>query len=298
MQPDRIHEAAPAAVFDLLNTHPDGLTAAEAEKRFGTFGSNRLRPPSALRWVRVLGRHLTNFFSLLLDVAAAVCFVAESIEPGQGMWILGWALLGVSVLNALFAFAQEMRAERAMEELQKFLPPQVRVRRDGTATELSAELLVPGDVILIGEGDRIPADARLVECEELLVNNAPLTGESRSQPMSSHAFRGELTDSPNVAFAGCSVLRGRGTAVVFATGHRTEFGKIAALSRDVHRPSSPLQRETNRMICVLTIIAVTLGVVFFAWGASTGRSLWISLVFMLGIMHACSGFSTGCQRCL
>jgi sodium/potassium-transporting ATPase subunit alpha len=282
----QIHQVATGDVFGLLRSRSGGLTAIEADERRREVGSNRLQAPSRWRWLQGLIKHFVNFFSILLDIAALVCFVADALQPGEGMGLLGWALLGVSVLNALFAFAQEMRAERAMEELRKFLPQGVRVRRNGTEQGVPAEELVPGDVLLVGEGDRIAADARLVESEDLLVNNAPLTGESRSQALKTGPAKGRLTESPNIAFAGCSVLRGNGTAVVFATGHRTELGKIAALSRDVRRPLSPLQRETNRMVRVLTVIAVALGVLFFAYGVASGRSLWVNIVFMLGIIVA------------
>jgi sodium/potassium-transporting ATPase subunit alpha len=282
----QIHEIAAADVYRLLQSRPAGLTDEEATSRLLEVGPNQLEQPSRLRWVKPLGKQFVNFFSILLDVAAVVCFVAETIQPGEGMVTLGCALLAVSVLNALFAFAQLMRAERAMEELRKFLPQNVRVRRGDRERQLPADQLVPGDLVLLGEGDRIPADGRLVESEELLVNNAPLTGESRSQLLTSDAANGRLIDSPNIAFAGCSVLRGSGIAVVIATGHRTEFGKIAALSRDVRRPPSPIERETNRMIRVLTGIAVTMGILFFAYWVATGRSLWVNIVFMLGIIVA------------
>ncbi len=282
----QIHEVGVNEVYHTLGSAAAGLSTNEVTARRKEVGPNRLQPPSSWRWLKSLSRHFVNFFSLLLNVAAVVCFVADSIQPGEGMGLLGWALLVVSVLNSLFAFAQEMRAERAMEELRKFLPQVVRARRDGSEREVLADDLVPGDVLLIGEGDRVAADARLVEAEELLVNNAPLTGESRSQSLRPGPAKGRLVDSPNIAFAGCSVLRGNGTAVVFATGHRTEFGKIAALSRDVRRPPSPLQNETNRMIRVLTVIAVVMGVLFFAYGVAIGRSLWVNIVFMLGIIVA------------
>jgi sodium/potassium-transporting ATPase subunit alpha len=282
----QIHEVDVGDVHGLLRSRPQGLDPSEVAARRAEIGPNRLQPPSRWRWADVLGKHLINLFSLLLDLAAAVCFIADSIQPGQGMGLLGWALLGVSVLNALFAFAQEMRAERAMQELRRFLPQQVRVRRAGAEQAVLAEDLVPGDVLLVAEGDRIAADARLIETEDLLVNNAPLTGESRSLALKTAATRGRLIESSNIAFAGCSVLRGRATAVVFATGHRTELGKIAALSRDVRRPDAPLQRETNRMVRVLTVIAVVLGLAFFAVGVASGRSLWVNIVFMLGIIVA------------
>jgi sodium/potassium-transporting ATPase subunit alpha len=145
---------------------------------------------------------------------------------------------------------------------------------------------VPGDVLFLSEGNKVPADARLVESSGLLVNNAPLTGESRSVPLGEAPTRGRLIDSTNIAFAGCSILRGSGTAVVYATGRRTEFGKIAALSQHIRRPPSPLERELNKMVRVLTCIAVTLGVVFFVYGLLAGRPWWVNLVFMLGIIVA------------
>jgi sodium/potassium-transporting ATPase subunit alpha len=281
-----IHEFPAEAVFGLLGSRPSGLTDAEVLDRRHDMGLNRLEPPSAWLWAQTLGKQFINFFSLLLNVAAAACFVADAIQPGEGMALLGGALLAVSVLNALFAFAQEMRAERAMEELRKFLPPMVRVRRGGAESVLPAEELVPGDVILVSEGDRIPADVRLVESEELLVNNAPLTGESRSLALTSAPAKSSQAAGRNLALAGCSVIRGSGTGVVIATGHRTEFGKIASLSRDVRRPPSPIELETNRMIRVLTVIAVVMGGLFFAYGVVAGRSFWVNLVFMLGIIVA------------
>jgi len=113
-----------------------------------------------------------------------------------------------------------------------------------------------------------------------------LTGESRSQALKNGPAKGRLIESPNITFAGCSVLRGKGAAVVFATGHRTELGKIAVLSRDVRRPLSPLQCETNRIVRVLTVIAAIMGILFFAYGVASGRSLWVNIVFMLGIIMA------------
>jgi sodium/potassium-transporting ATPase subunit alpha len=273
-------------VCDLLRSRTAGLTEAEVAERLRQLGPNTLAPAPRLRWLRSLVRQFTNFFSILLDVAGVVCFVADRVEPDAGMYTLGWALLGVSVLNALFAFVQEHRAERAMEALEKFLPPRALVRRGGRETEVLADGLVPGDVLLLRAGDRISADARLVETSDLLVNNAPLTGEARSQAATARPSAASLLESHNVVFAGCAVVRGTGTAVVFATGARTEFGKIASLSRDIRRPVTPLERETRRMVHVLTGIAVTMGFLFFVYGVAAGRSLWVNLVFMLGIIVA------------
>jgi sodium/potassium-transporting ATPase subunit alpha len=284
--PQELPKAGVDEVFPLLHSRSTGLTDAEVQSRLDEIGPNQLEQERSLRWAKCLASQFVNFFSILLEISAVACFIAERMQPGEGMAVLGWALLGVSLLNALFAFAQEWRAELAMEELRKFLPQRVRVRRQGQIREILSDELVPGDVLLLSEGDRIPADGRLVEATDLLANNAPLTGESRSQALRCTAAKGQLIDSPNIVFAGCSVLRGSGTAVVFATGHRTEFGKIAALSRDIRRPLSPLARETSRMVRILTVVAVTMGLLFFAYGIATGRSLWINIVFMLGIIVA------------
>jgi len=284
--PGAIVGLAPDSVYDALSSRSDGLTEGEVRERLTIFGPNVLRSHARFHYLRSLARHGANFFSILLYFSAIVCFVAELLEPGQSMSVLGVALLGVAIVNALFAWGQEARAERAMQALRKFLPQVVRVRREGQESHVLAESLVPGDVILVGEGDRIPADARLIATTDLLVNNAPLTGESRSQALHQHADRGTVLESRNVVLAGCSVLRGNGEAVVFATGHRTELGRIAAMSRDIRRPLSPLQRETRRMVRVLTMIAASMGLLFFVYSLFAGRPLWVSVVFMMGIIVA------------
>jgi sodium/potassium-transporting ATPase subunit alpha len=283
----QIHNLSVRETYALLRSRPEGLEPAEASARIAEIGANVLSEPPRFGWARLLARQLTNLFSLLLDVSAALCFVADRMQPGQGMGVLGWALLVVAALNTAFVFAQEMRAERAMDALRKMLPRQITVRRSGQELRVLAEELVPGDLMLLGEGDQIPADARLVEARDLLVNNAPLTGESRYVSLTLEpATTGTLTDSPNLAFAGCSVLRGSGVGVVYATGRRTEFGKLAALSVGVRRPPTPLEREVTRMVRILTAVAVVMGLVFFGYGVAIHRPIWVNVVFMLGIIVA------------
>jgi sodium/potassium-transporting ATPase subunit alpha len=282
----QIQNLAAEEVLSFLGSRPEGLSEHEIEERRREVGPNSLEVKRRLWWLASLARQFTNFFSILLDISAAICFVADNLQPGENMDLLGWALLGVSVLNALFSFVQEFRAERAMEELRKFLPQRVAVRRGGENVEIQADELVPGDVLIVREGDRIPADARLFEAHDLLVNNAPLTGESLPVGLVDDAVDTRLTESANLLFAGCGVLRGSGLAAVFATGFRTEFGKIATLSHEVRRVHSPLERETARMVRILTVIAVAMGLTFFAYGVFTGRSLWVNLVFMMGIIVA------------
>ncbi len=283
----QIHNLEVAELWSLLRSRVEGLNPDEVRERLASVGSNTLSAPPRLVWLRTLTKQFTNLFSVLLNVSAALCFVADRMQPGQGMAVLGWALLGVALLNALFTFAQDMRAERAMQALRSMLPQRITVRRAGVEQEVPTDQLVPGDLLLLSEGDRVPADARIVESRDMLANNAPLTGESRHVSLRSERDVGaSIVDSPNLVFAGCSIVRGSGSAVVYSTGRRTEFGRIAALSVGVRRPPTPLEREVTRMVRILTVVAVVMGVAFFAYGMAIGRGLWVNLVFMLGIIVA------------
>ena len=287
MSQRQIHNLEVEEVWSLLRSRSGGLSDREVQERLAELGRNTLGEAPRLRWLRKLLEQFTNLFSLLLDVSAALCFVADRMQPGEGMAVLGWALLAVAILNALFTFAQAIRAERAMDALRDLLPRRIRARRAGVEGEVPVEELVPGDVIVVREGDQVPADARLVEGHDLLANNAPLTGESRHAALSAARMdEGRLVDAENLVFAGCSILRGEGVAVVYATGRRTEFGKIAQLSVEVKRPPTPLEREVSRMVRILTAVAVVMGLAFFAYGLARGRPLWVNVVFMLGIIVA------------
>lgn len=282
----QIQQLAPDEVFGFLGSRNEGLQPEEVEERLREVGRNTVEVRDPWKWPRTMGRQFLNFFTILLLISSAVCFVADHIKPGESMNVLGWALTGVALLNALFSFIQEYRAERAMQALQQFLPQRVQVVRNGKTCQILAEELVPGDVLVIGEGDRIPADARLVQCEEMVVNNAPLTGEAKPVNLTDSSVETRLIESRNIVFAGCAVLKGQGVGVVFATGIRAEFGKLAHLSQAIRRNPSSLEMETAHMVRVLAIIAVAMGLAFFAYGMASGRSLWVNLVFMMGIIVA------------
>jgi len=276
----------PDRVYDFMHTSPEGLSAAEHAERLAHVGPNSFEVVDRWKMLRLLARQFTNFFAILLVVSAAICFVAQRINPEEGMGVLGWALSGVALLNALFSFFQEYRAEKAMEALKKFLPHLVEVCRQGKNGKVPAEDIVPGDVTILSEGDKVAADMRIVEAEGLMIDKSPLTGESAAARLLPQEQEGSLEDCANIAFAGCTVVKGTGRGVVFATGLRTRFGRIASLSQTVRRADSPLEREISRMIRTLTIIACSMGFAFFLYGVASGKSLWINLVFMMGIIVA------------
>jgi len=284
--PSQIHQLPPAKVYPHLHSRSEGLFPEEVEERLLHIGRNTYEVRERWKLFRSLVKQFTNFFTILLIVSAAICFIAHHINPGENMGILGAAVLGVAVLNAFFSFIQEYRAEKAMEALKKFLPPIAEVRRNNQIDRIPAEEIVPGDVVILSEGDKIPADARIIESDGLMVNNAPLTGEANPVRLISDAVHTRFEESGNIAFAGCTIVRGTGTGVVFATGLHTEFGKLAHLSQSIRRSHSPLERETTRMVRILTIIACCMGFSFFLYGMLTGRPLWVNLVFMMGIIVA------------
>lgn len=181
----QIHNLEIDEVWSLLRSRSEGLRPEEVAQRLSEIGPNTLTSPPRWVWIRTLVKQFANLFSLLLDVSAALCFVADRMQPDEGMAVLGWVLMAVAVLNALFTFAQAIRAERAMQALRNMLPQRITVRRDSVEQEVPIEDLVPGDVLLLSEGARVPADARLVESHDLLANNAPLTGESRHASLGS-----------------------------------------------------------------------------------------------------------------
>jgi calcium-translocating P-type ATPase len=270
-----------------LRSAEDGLGSAEAEKRLREYGLNRIEEiRGEPQWKQFL-RQFTHFFALILWVAAALAFFAESRSPGEGMWQLGIAILAVIIINGSFSFWQEFRAEQAIAALRKLLPQSVKVMRDGRLFSLPAELLVPGDIILLEEGDNVPADCRLISGSDVRLNASTLTGESQPKARNpqSVATQGAL-DARNLLLAGTSLVSGLGRALVFATGMRTEFGKIAHLTQSADRSASHLQQEIARLSRLVAIFATALGLVFFAIGALIGLPFWANLMFAIGIIVA------------
>lgn len=233
----KINNLTSEEVFRSLVTSGQGLSDEEAARRLREFGRNEIVGVRKKHLpVRLLGQ-FTHFLATLLWLAAFLSFLSDYLHPGEGMFALGLAIAAVIVINAIFTFAQEYRAEKALAALQKLLPFFVKVIREGKEREIHAQEVVPGDVLLFTEGDKIPADARLIETAGLKVNHASLTGESEPLLRNHDPFPGELFESSNIVFAGTTVISGSGRAIVFATGMKTEFGRIAL--QDPPRPEVP-----------------------------------------------------------
>lgn len=278
---------APSQVYRALTTSPQGLSAEDVRRRTIRHGPNSLQ---ALRRTPLIGRfarQFTHFLALLLWVAAGLAFVADALHQGEGMATLGWAILGVILINAVFAFLQEYKAERAVQALRSLLPAKAWVMRDGQQQQIARSELVPGDVLILEEGEQIPADARLTEAIGMRVDNSSLTGESKPQRRIAEPITdGHPLDIPNLVFAGTTVLSGHGQGVVFATGLTTEFGNIANLTTTVRTGLSPLQQEIVNVTHVVAGLSLAMGLTFFTIGVGMGLGFWTSAMFGIGIIVA------------
>ena len=246
-----------------------GLTSAEVAERLAAHGPNVLPVQRKTPVWRLLAAEMVHFFALLFWVAGALAFVA-------GMPQLGVAVFVVIVLNGLFAFAQEQRAEHAAERLRGLLPRQVTVVRDGTTLQVSADELVVDDLVLLAEGDRISADLRLDRVHALAVDTSALTGESVPE----HPAEAEEV------YAGCFVVEGEAQATVIATGDRTRLADIARLTRSQRSAPTPLRRELDRLSRIIAVVAVTIGVAFFTIALILGTPASDGFLFAIGVTVA------------
>ncbi len=283
----KIHRLTVADAFASLKSSLAGLSDAETQRRLAEFGKNEVEEVAHEALLLTFAREFVHFFALILWIAAGLAFFAEWREPGQGMATLGFAIVGVIVINGVFSFWQAYRAEQALAVLKKLLPSVTKVVRAGTVRQLPAADLVPGDVILLEAGDILPADCRLVEAFSVRVNNSTVTGESL--PVSRDA---EPCDEPepmharNTLLAGTSLVSGEAKALVFATGSHSAFGKIALLTQATGDTISPLQLEIARVSRIVAGLALALGVIFFFVGQAIGLPFWATFIFAIGIIVA------------
>ncbi|HEY6998467.1 MAG TPA: HAD-IC family P-type ATPase [Candidatus Binatia bacterium] len=274
--------------FELETDLTNGLTSAEAQSRLAHYGRNVLQRVRREPWYVKLLRNLFSFFAVLLWIAAVLCFV-----PGVDLPQLGIAILLVVVINGLFAFMQEYRSDRALEMLQRLMAQKSCVIRDGKISEIDAADLVPGDLIILEQGDFVPADGRLLEAFEVEVDNSSLTGESsparryKSDQPVLISGRFLWIELPNAVFAGTALLRGRARAVVFGTGMNTEIGKIAHLTQDIRSEPSPLQKQLRGTVYAIAALAGGLGLLFLFLGWFIGGLTFLeAFVFFIGLFVA------------
>jgi magnesium-transporting ATPase (P-type) len=271
-------------LFEAFETSPNGLTSEEARKRFEKNGPNMLLEKKGVPVTYKFLTDLKDLFSVLLLFASFLAVIG-------GMWQLGVIILAVVLVNTVFSLFQEWRAERALETLKSWMPEYAKVFRDGELQKALVKDLVPGDIVMLEEGDRVPADARLFEAFDLWTNNVPLTGESEPQPRTAKPTKivdSTYLDAPSLVFMSTSVARGQGKAVVINTGMNTRFGQIAGLTQGIEEEPSPLQKEIAYTAKYDFILALTVGIIFFLASLIWLKLSFIgSILFMIGVMVAC-----------
>jgi Ca2+-transporting ATPase len=258
------YQASVDSVLVALATDAErGLSEAEARARLERDGPNELTPDKPVPAWRKFFAQFTDALVILLLIATAISAALWVFERDEALPYEAIAILAVVLLNAVMGYIQESRAESAVASLRKISAARANVLRDGERRSIPAAELVAGDIILIEEGDTIPADARLIHSTALQTAEAELTGESMPVAKDTRAISGEagLGDRSNMLFSGTTVTYGRGKAVVTATGMRAEVGRIASMLREAPPETTPLQKELNKVGKLLGVVVVVIAVV-------------------------------------
>ena len=262
------HHVPLSQIFEELHASKEGLSETDVSTRCLKCGLNELPKEKPLAWWVILVRQFLSPFIVILFVAAVLSGIL-------GEWVDAWVILAAVALNTLIGFFQEYKANHALVALQAMVQPRAHVRRDGRILEIVAKDLVPGDILLLHTGDRVTADARLLEVVDLQINESSLTGESmpiekQTQELAPGTV---LTDRTNMVFAGTSVVAGHAVALVVATGIQTEFGKIAEALSETQEEQTPLQQELAQFAKWIALIVLSLIMVVFAVGLFVGKNI-------------------------
>ncbi|MFH1589424.1 MAG: HAD-IC family P-type ATPase [archaeon] len=280
------HNVPIKELYARVNSSKEGLTSSEAKNRLDEYGYNVIEEHDDIPIILKFLKHFTNFFALLLMGGSLLAFIAEYLSPGEGNLYIGIALIIVVFLNATFTFIQEYQSEKIMQGFKNMMPTKIIVLRDGTKKEILAEELVPGDIMFLEEGNKIPADARLIDEHVLKVDNSSLTGESEPQLRTLESTHKNILESRNMVFSGTLVQSGTGLALVYATGMKTQIGNIANLTKKTKNAITPLKKELQHFIKIISGIAIILGVVFFIVSLILGNRMLGSIIFSIGIIVA------------
>lgn len=257
------------SVITKLQTDPSlGLHSEEARQRLQQYGQNTLQTLERVSWYAVMARQFVNVLIIILLAAAAIALAIGEVTDAI-------TILVIVVLNGVLGFVQEWKAERAIEALQRMLSPHCKVVRAGLENPIDSSELVPGDIVLLEIGDRVPADLRLVEALNLKVDESSLTGESESTSKDIAPVNPDtpLAERASMAWTGTAVTNGRARGVVVATGMDTEFGRIARLTQTVGQESTPLQRKLGVLGKQLGVFSIAVSTIVALVGWLLGKPL-------------------------
>jgi Ca2+-transporting ATPase len=276
-------------LYERLKTNSGGLSTTDAEERLKHYGENILPEKKKHRLYRKLIIQFKNLFNILLLIAALLSVITGLTAQDMGSIQMGIAIIGVVLISVLFNLFQEHRAERAVEAIRNLVPQNARVLRDCQTKQILIKNIVPGDIISLEEGDKVPADARIIDSYEFSVDNSTLTGESEPQPristINTNSSNNQIIECSNMVFAGTTVASGTATAVVIVTASNTQFGKIVSIAQTIEEPPSPLQQEIDYTAKLNFGAAVGVGVLFLTIALFFLQlQLSESILFMIGVM--------------
>ncbi|KAM6910207.1 sodium/potassium-transporting ATPase subunit alpha-3b [Xenentodon cancila] len=269
-----------------------GLTNAKAAEFLLRDGPNALTPPPTTpEWIKFC-RQLFGGFSVLLWTGAILCFLAYAIQaateddPAGDNLYLGIVLTAVVVITGCFSYFQEAKSSKIMESFKNMVPQQALVIREGEKVQINAEEVVAGDLIEVKGGDRIPADIRVVSAHGCKVDNSSLTGESEPQSRSPDCTHDNPLETRNVAFFSTNCVEGTARGIVIYTGDRTVMGRIATLASGLDTGKTPIAKEIEHFIHIITGVAVFLGITFFILALILGYTWLEAVIFLIGIIVA------------
>jgi len=267
--------------FEALKTSESGLSNPDAQKRLAQYGENQLVTLAKTpKWLQFF-LQFKNVLVIILIIAGVISFAIGDFRGGSIMFI-------IVLVNAVIGYFQEHKAERIMDSLKKLVQSPAKVYRDGELTELPQLELVPGDILYLEEGDKVPADVRIIESFDLRTNDFSLTGESMPQEKNSSTIKKKvsLADRDNMAFLGTTVATGNAKGVIVATGMNTELGRIAGLTQEAKKSKSPLQLELQSIANRITVFAIIVALILFGVTIWQGLGINIALIYALGLAVA------------
>ncbi|HIJ98791.1 TPA: calcium-translocating P-type ATPase, SERCA-type [archaeon] len=262
-------------VLSTLGAKPTGLSSTEVKARLQKFGPNRLEKKKRITPLQIFINQFKSFLIWILIAAVALSVAIGFITKDPEDFLDAAVIFAIVIINAFLGFFQEYKAEKAMEALQKLAAPKAKVIRDGKKLLINSEELVPGDIILLETGDRVPADARIFDLFNLHIDEAALTGESIPSKKIAEKITKDVSvpDRKNLVYSGTIVTQGKCSAVVFATGMNTEFGKIAALVQAEEEEETPLQHKLAAVGRTLGVGMIVISIIVFVLGALRGQEV-------------------------
>ena len=284
--PDVFHSLEMKDVFSKLSSSEKGFTSHEAEEKLHQYGLNELKASKGISPWRIL---LEQFASPLVWILIVALIISIVLQETVDAIVIAVIIL----LNAILGFVQEYRAEKAIEALRKMASPKATVLRDGKEIKIDSQYVVPGDVVILETGDKVPADARLFEIHDLRTEEGPLTGESQpvTKKLDVLVAKTGLADRKNMIYGSTIVSNGRARGIVTGTGMNTEVGKIAKLIEESHEKQTPLQKKLRTLGKRLTVAVVIVAIVVFLAGLLSGQHL--TVMFLTAIALAVAAIPEG-----